>query len=359
VLQDGPVVSSYNEWDPLEEVIVGVVEGACVPPWDAAVEATMPEEHHAFFQSCGGRPFPPEEVAAAAAELEGFAELLREAGIIVRRPDRRDFSVPFSTPNWSSPSGVYAAMPRDALLVVGDQIIEAPMAWRSRYFETFAYRNLLREYSERGARWCAAPRPELDDRLYAGRRPDDGRGFESVISEFEPTFDAADFIRCGRDVFAQLSHVTNRAGVRWLARHLGSEHRVQVLDLCDSRPMHVDASLMPLAPGRLLVNPDRVRTIPEPLLGWEILMAPRPCATPGPPLRIASHWLSMNVLSLDHRRVVVEAGQTTMIEALAGWGFEPIACPLRNFHSFGGSFHCATLDVRRRGGLESYCAEGG
>ena len=32
VTDSGPV-GSYNEWDPLEEVIVGVVDGAAVPPW--------------------------------------------------------------------------------------------------------------------------------------------------------------------------------------------------------------------------------------------------------------------------------------------------------------------------------------
>jgi glycine amidinotransferase len=36
------------------------------------------------------------------------------------------------------------------------------------------------------------------------------------------------------------------------------------------------------------------------------------------------------------------------------WGFTPIPCNFRHFNSFGGSFHCATLDVRRRGKLESY-----
>ncbi len=33
-------VGSYNEWDPLEEVIVGVIDGAAVPPWHPAMEGT-------------------------------------------------------------------------------------------------------------------------------------------------------------------------------------------------------------------------------------------------------------------------------------------------------------------------------
>jgi glycine amidinotransferase len=64
--------------------------------------------------------------------------------------------------------------------------------------------------------------------------------------------------------------------------------------------------------------------------------------------------LSMNVLSLDEKRVMIEKGEETLIQDLKNWGFEPIPCSFRNFYSFGGSFHCATLDVRRRGTLQSY-----
>lgn len=37
-------------------------------------------------------------------------------------------------------------------------------------------------------------------------------------------------------------------------------------------------------------------------------------------------WLSMNVLTLDEKRVVVERHHTSMINALEQWGFEPVPC---------------------------------
>jgi len=43
-----------------------------------------------------------------------------------------------------------------------------------------------------------------------------------------------------------------------------------------------------------------------------------------------------------------------MLKALKGWGFDPIPLEFLHFAPFGGSFHCATLDVRRQGSLESY-----
>ena len=205
-------------------------------------------------------------------------------------------------------------MPRDLLLVVGDQIIEAPMAWRSRYFASSAYRPLLKEYFRAGARWSAGPRPELRDELYVEGwtdQPDD-EPFRSVITEFEPTFDAADFIRCGRDIFAQRSHVTNMMGIEWVRREIGDEYQVHVVELVDDHPMHIDATLMPLAPGKLLIHPDRVVEVPNQFKGWEVRRAPEPVIPDGHPLYMTSKWINMNVLMLDETHMLVEAQDVPM-----------------------------------------------
>ena len=70
---------------------------------------------------------------------------------------------------------------------------------------------------------------------------------------------------------------------------------------------------------------------------------------------MVSAWIHLNVLSLDTHRVVVERSQITIQRALRGWGFEPIPCDFMHYRVFGGGFHCATVDVRRRGVLERYC----
>jgi glycine amidinotransferase len=349
-----PIVNSYTEWQPLEEVIVGIIDEAHVPQWHVALEATMPEHQAQFFQQHGGRPFPAERIQAARRELEELVRILEGEGVTVRRPQPMQFGRPFATPDWSSPSGLYAAMPRDVLLAIGDELIEAPMAWRSRYFEIHAFRPLLKDYFESGARWTAAPRPQLLDDLYDAQYSDSAAAPRYVTRELEPTFDAADFTRCGRDIFVQQSHVTNQLGIEWLRRHLGERFRVHEVAFHDDAPMHIDATFVPLAPGKVLVNPERVREVPAMFRGWEVLRAPQPTVPADHPLYMSSHWLTMNTLMLDERRVIVEQHEQPMIDAMRRWGFEPIPCPFRNFYSFGGSFHCATLDVRRRGGLECY-----
>lgn len=349
-------VCSYNEWDPLEEVIVGVLEGATIPSLHIALEATMPEEHWPFFKQYGGKPFDKEWVERGVKELDEFARILTAEGVKVRRPDRIDHAVSFGTPKWQSKSGLYTAMPRDLLLVVGDEVIEAPMAWRARYFEITAYRRLLKEYFHQGARWTAAPKPELSDDLfdpdYIESENADAPRF--VINEFEPTFDAADFIRCGRDIFVQQSQVTNVFGIRWLARHLGPAYRIHVLQFRDSAPMHIDATVMPLAPGKVLINPERVPKIPSFFSNWDVIQAPPSTIPDSHPMYMSSRWVNMNVLMLDEKRVVVERQEEPLIRVLKDFGFTCIPCNFRHVMSFGGAFHCVTCDIRRQGTLKSY-----
>src|SRR5262245_13635738 len=124
-----PVVNSFNEWDPLEEVIVGIIDGAAVPAWHVTLQATMPVNQWDFYRTHGGKRFPQEQIDAAKKDLDEFVHILEAEGVVVRRPDAIDHCKPYATLEWESPCGLYAAMPRDVLLVVGDEIIEAPMAW--------------------------------------------------------------------------------------------------------------------------------------------------------------------------------------------------------------------------------------
>lgn len=350
------VVESYNEWDPLEEVIVGVVEGATIPEFDHCIKSSAPKSQENFYKNKFGLSFPKEIIQKASEELDGLVKIFQEAGIKVTRPEKIVHDKPYLTPHWSCRNGMYQAMPRDLLLVIGTEIIETPLAWRARHYEINAYRPILKDIHKRGGRWSAAPRPELSDELYEYNYTETypGGSPEFAINEFEPTFDAADFIRCGRDIFAQQSNVTNEFGIRWLERHIGSEYKIHRLKFNDSHPMHIDGSFMPLAPGQLLVNPLRVTEIPEMFKSWNVMYAPESTLSKDHPLFMTSSWISMNVVMIDEKRVVVEKNELPTIRLLEKNDFEVIPCDFRNFYSFGGGFHCATCDVRRRGNLQNY-----
>jgi glycine amidinotransferase len=354
-------VNSWNEWDPLEEVIVGRLDGAVVPPFHVSVTFnSRPPLARWLHRLIAGHRYPGWMVHRAQSELSGFVRLLESEGVRVRRPELVDQRRRIRTRLWSS-RGFCLACPRDLFLVVGDEIIETPTCWRSRHFEGDAYRPLFKEYFANGALWTAAPRPELPDELFDAnyRVPKPGETIRYIINEFEPVFDAADVARCGRDLFVTRSNVTNESGIRWLRRHLGDRGlRLHELVSRCNQPMHIDSTFVPLAPGRVLINPDFIDIdhLPPILKHWDVLIAPKPDPTDDwmAKFSMCSAWTSINVLMLDHRRVIAEASQPTLLRALKDWGFDPLPLPFLAYGPFGGAFHCATLDTRRCGGLEDY-----
>jgi hypothetical protein len=59
------------------------------------------------------------------------------------------------------------------------------------------------------------------------------------------------------------------------------------------------------------------------------LIAPEPDPINDWMLKITSmcgKWLSMNLLTIDEERVIVDSHHTGMMRALEKWGFEPVPC---------------------------------
>lgn len=366
-------VCSYNEWDPLEEVIVGTIDGVTAPVLTHDMKTFVRKDYWDFYREHGGQPYPAELVKKAAKALDNLQEVLEGEGVVVRRAEAVDYAHHvFKTPYFES-AGFFNADVRDVLLVVGDEIIEAPMAQRCRYFEFLRYRPLIQEYFSQGARWTAAPKPKMSDALYDWDYPEEDMAFfrgESgvpdtvgplngrfITTESEPCFDAADFTRFGKDILAQRSHVTNDLGIQWMQRHLGDKYRVHTVKFRDPGPIHMDATWVPIGEGRVLSCPSRPCLSPDILkmfkkASWEILHPPRGVADAE--FHMSSRWLSMNILMIDEERVVVEKSEQPTIKFFKDIGLKPILVDFKDHYIFGGGFHCATCDVRRRGTLKSY-----
>ena len=106
-------VSCHKEWDPLEEVVVGNLQGACVPPLTPEIKATLPDDSKCQFRiERGGGRYPMKHTEKAIAEVENFCSILKSEGVIVQRPDVVDFKEWYKTPDFESPVGLFNAMPR-------------------------------------------------------------------------------------------------------------------------------------------------------------------------------------------------------------------------------------------------------
>lgn len=366
------IVNSWNEWDPLEEIVVGVADNACFEPTEPGYRPQVrgPRDHGVPPFPTG--PKPKETIDRANAELDGLVALLQSRGVVVRRPDPQDFSEPVRTPTFEVENQYCAVCPRDVMITLGNELLEATMSRRARYFEYLAYRRLVHHYSDADPDmvWSVAPKPSMADHMYnpdfwdwpLEERHRRMHAFEFCVTQDEPVFDAADMSRLGRDVVVQESMTTNRPGIRWLQRHLEPRgFRVHPIHFpLDFFPSHIDCTFVPLRPGLILTNPERpLRDGEEKFFldnDWLLVDAPQPMSTNEDMPRYcqSSKWLSMNLLSLSPTTVVCEEREEPLHELLGGLGFEVLTVPFRSVFEYGGSLHCATWDVRRVGSCEDH-----
>ena len=154
-----PVVNAFNEWDPLEEIVVGRVdETTLVPPWDVIMPAVVHDKTQwDFFKQHGGTPWPVEMLKKAERDLDAFIDVLRQAGVTVRQPE------PYA---YERPAG-------DAGLGGREQLLRADASRRALRHRRPDHRGAdgLAQPVDRAARVPRALQGVLPRRRPLGRRP--------------------------------------------------------------------------------------------------------------------------------------------------------------------------------------------
>jgi N-dimethylarginine dimethylaminohydrolase len=336
-------INSNTEWGELKEVILGIADYAQIPRTKKHDIHCVDYANYTSTSGLPAGPYPQQVLEETQEDLDQFQKQLEQIGIRVLRPEPVNQSLLCATPTWTS-DGYYLYCPRDSVLIVNDTIIETPMPLRSRYFETLGYKKIFKDYFAAGSKWISAPKPELSDDLY-----DRTNLSKPTLTDYEIAFDAANVVKCGKDIFYLVSNSGNKLGAEWLQRTLGDNYTIHVLDNIYAY-VHIDTTIMPLAPGKVLLNPSRVNenNLPEYFKNWDKIWAVEPVATSyledwAP----ASPWLGMNILSLSENLIAVEQSQTPLIRQLESNGFDVMLVRMRHCRTLSGGPHCVTLDTVR------------
>lgn len=367
------VINSWNEWDPLKRVIVGRIDSRHVGAPDPGFKNVYPELGIALDDWI---PISDDYLERADAQMESFVSLLEGRGITVDRPTSLDDEQHVETPDWEFNHSYGTMPPRDVLLCHGNEILEATMSQRARWFESFAYRPLLEKYfkEDPSFMWEAAPKPRLTDDSYVPGYWNDFFNTWSdaeldermlankwQLTEKEPLWDAADALRFGKDIFIEHSAVTNQGGIDWFKRHFEAKgFRVHEIAFAGTpQPWHIDVTLVAARAGLLIQNPSLPPLTPEfhelfRMNDWEIVDAVPPSGAKQPPYTMCHENLGYNTFSLDPNTICVEASEVGYMEQLSGLGFDVIPVPFLDVSMFGGGLHCSTVDITREGDMEDY-----
>lgn len=342
-------VCAYNEWDPLEEVVVGRATNARIAQPDRGLFAIEYRQFESHDRIPSG-PYSQRVIGETEEDLEALVEALEKLGVVVRRPEIWDHARLCRSSDWES-DGQYNYCPRDLFITVGNWIIETPMTLRCRQHETVSFKPLLLEYMRGGARWISAPKPRLADDVYCldGSHP-------LVLTEAEPVFDAANVLRLGSDLLYLVSDTGNSIGAAWLQSIVGPAYRVRAYKGVYSGS-HVDTTIAVVRPGLVVVNAERVgpHNLPDVFAGWDVVYLSDIVDIGYTETSYASKWIGINFLMVRPDLAIVDPMQTTLVRELEKRNVNTLPLRLRHARTLGGGFHCVTLDVRRSGVLETYC----
>ena len=305
------MISTVNEWDPLEAIVVG-----------SATAANWPTSDPVFAQESSKTTWRETPVPAGAVpqaivdqanrELDVLSETLARYGATVYRPRQMDFV---------SERGMYNYCPRDRLLIWKDIIVDVNMMYPCRNQEIKNYGKIL----EQARQVVTMPRDQ------------------GLI------LDAANVCRLGDTWLFLESASGNQEAYKWLL----AQFPEVTIELCNFYAgVHIDSTIVPLREGLVLLNADRVtpQNCPRIFQDWQKIWVTDDMIVPQGFYQYpyASKWIAMNMLVLDPETVILDAEQTQLTTILRQHGIDTIPLTLSHSRTLGGGFHCVTLDIRRR-----------
>lgn len=297
------MIQSDNEWSPLKEVILGSSKRF---NWSTDDPVFM-DAYETMGWDFGG-PVSHNVIGETEVALQYYKSILQRFDVVVHRPVEIDYVK-------LNAYGAYS--PRDTVLIIGDKVIFTPCGWEKRRIEWDAYKHLFPNYT-----LCDDPTAH---------------------------FDAANIIRCNRDIIYLVSHGGNIEGANWLKDFLGKEYNVHLIGSDVYPGHHLDTTIIPLREGLVLLNAARMTEehVPSFMKSWDKIWIHPNDLFDFQDGMMGSRSIYLNVFSINEHVVVCDPDQTFLIEELRKHNIMCHQVKLPHCKFLAGGHHCTTLDMHR------------
>jgi scyllo-inosamine-4-phosphate amidinotransferase 1 len=302
------MLASNNEWDTLNEIVVGKADFANWPSTDP-VFARESEKTLWTATPVPTGPVPQQIIDESNEDLEALCDALRKESVVVHRPGDMNFQ---------ELGGMYNYCPRDRLLVAGTELVDCNMMYPCRNMEIDA----LPMVTSQAAKIHTMPRDQ------------------------DMILDAANISRLGDTWLYLMSHSGNQAAYEWLCAQFPDK----TIEACNFYAgVHIDSTIVPIREGVALINGSRVRPgeLPNALKGWRCVYINDVVPQGFHNYPYASKWIALNMLMVNPHLAIVDKHQRSIIQILKSLDVEVIPLELRHSRTLGGGFHCVTLDLVR------------
>lgn len=285
-------------------------------------------------------------------DLEEIQSILEKENIKVLRPETKlEYDREIKTPLWSEIGLRYPLAPRDIFLVIGDTIIETASVSRYRYFEHWAYKDLMIDYFKKGAKWISMPAPLLGDQTYDIDE-------EIYTTNYEPLLEAAGVIQHDADILVSTCVTSNSLGIQWLKNTLGNNYRYHELN--NKFPGHLDAHICIVRPG-LIATYHKKEDFPDYFKDWEFMDL---FSTLDVDISKSQEFihdnlqdddhlntnLICNLLSINEHKLLLydhHKENKKLLDTFERYDIEPVFIPFKYCHFFNQGITCITLETIR------------
>jgi glycine amidinotransferase len=346
---------TYTEYDPLESVIVGDTYA----PGD--VDHLLNSNASQFNKI----------LEETKQDLDSLADFLKQGNINVLRPTVYRYDS-VTMPKFDIQLPMAPVVPRDALLVIGNTIMQTYTSYTDRYFDSVSYYAIFEKMFREGYRWISQPQPMLtnlntehdwfvSDRTYKDKLSDRVlwhtatiyRAGDAVIVNHEGPGSATGLEWCRRELpefkfynntgtrFKGFGHIDHgfimidddtviHAGLDWVPECL---RKKKLIDVSDCLPaLKLDRYVQDYAQAR---NKMDVEWLDKYLENWRGY--------------VQEVCFDLNVLVIDRHNIVFARHLPDLFAKLKTLQIECHVIPQRHYLFWEGGIHCSTLDIKRKG----------
>lgn len=314
-----------HEWDTLESVIIGTPDMLAVPQIHKSVLGYgYILNNEKMMKTAAGKPIKavnPSVYKSITKESDTIAVDLKNKNINVFRLNPKVLDSAERQYMTNIQKGNNFLFPKDAVVVIGNNVIECaqrvPMRDKERFIVRRIFKPLLKD--DASIRYITAPVPSPS------------------FSEKGFYLEGSDILVDGKNIYAGHSgRGTSPSGIMWLQAVLGPNYKVYTIDI--NGFVHLNSVLTLIRPGLgVKVSSAIVGDLPKPLKNWEFIEI-----SPEDAKKYAA-----SILVAGPNKVYVDERFESLISQLRAQNVDVTSVPFEDIASFGGGLASFYSPVRR------------
>ena len=314
-----------HEWDTMESVILGSPKMLSVPQIHKSVLGYgYIVENEKTMKTSVGKPIQqvnPFVFSQVTSESDEVSSYLKEKEVKVTRLNPEVLDVAELQYMKYVQQGHNFLFPKDAVIVIGNTVIECaqrvPMRDKERFILRRIFKPLMKE--DPSIRYIAAPIPSPSF-------PEKGFYLEG-----------SDVLVDGRNIYVGLSgRGTSSSGIMWLQSALGPNYKVYTVNIKDF--IHLNSVLTLVRPNLgIKVSGAILSDLPKPLKDWEFIEVSAEDAKK----------YATSILVIGPNKVLVDERFESLISELRNRNVDVTSVPFEHISSFGGGLGSFYSPIRR------------